>query len=221
MLEDAVASHRSWFGRGREQVDLDGVTLFLGEGVAVLAFPDSTGDLETAVHIAGNAGVREIGCWSLLPDEVLGRRLSELGFQDGWQPHWMGLDPRRAVGGPEHEVEETLHCSRELPYASAEHESVLGGDVHHFVARDGATVAGHVVLDVNGAVAGIYDMGVLPGARRRGLGRSLTLAVVSRARAAGCASLTLNATGEGEPLYRTVGFESLGLGMTWWLFPRV
>ena len=136
MLADAASSHRSWFGRGRERVDLDGVTLFLGEHDAVLAFPDSTGDLETAVGIARDAGAREIGCWSLLPDEALGRRLLQLGFQDGWQPHWMGLDPRRAEREPEREVEETTHCSRELPYASAEHESVLGGDVHHFVVRD-------------------------------------------------------------------------------------
>ena len=220
MLADAASSHRSWFGRCREQVDLDGVTVFLGERAAVLAFPDSTGDLDAAVRVAREAGVREIGCWSLHPDEVLGRRLLELGFQDGWQPHWMGLDPSRGVGEPEHEVEETTHCSRDLPYASAEHESVLGGDVHHFVVRDGATIVGHVVLDVDGAVGGIYDMGVLPSARRGGLGRALTLAALARARVAGCASVTLNATGEGEPLYRSVGFESLGLGMTWWLFPR-
>jgi ribosomal protein S18 acetylase RimI-like enzyme len=154
------------------------------------------------------------------PGQALGRRLQELGFQDGWHPHWMWLDPRRGAGEPEHEVEETTRCSRELPYASAEHESVLGGDVHHFVVRDGAAVAGHVVLDVSGTVAGIYDMGVQPSARRRGLGRALTLAALARARAAGCASVTLNATGEGEQLYRSVGFESLGLGMTWWLFPR-
>ena len=69
-------------------------------------------------------------------------------------------------------------------------------------------------------IGGIYDMGVLPDARRRGFGRALTLAALARARTLGCTSVTLNATGAGEPLYRSVGFESLGLGMTWWLFPR-
>jgi hypothetical protein len=29
----------------------------------------------------------------------------------------------------------------------------------------------------------------------------------------------LNATGEGEPLYRAAGFASLGLGRTWWRHP--
>jgi hypothetical protein len=28
---------------------------------------------------------------------------------------------------------------------------------------------------------------------------------------------TLNATGEGELLYRALGFRSLGHGQTWWL----
>jgi ribosomal protein S18 acetylase RimI-like enzyme len=76
------------------------------------------------------------------------------------------------------------------------------------------------VLNVDGDSAGLYDMGVLPRARRRGYGRALTLAALAHARDLGCASVTLNATAEGELLYRSVGFSSLGLGMTWWLFPR-
>ena len=52
------------------------------------------------------------------------------------------------------------------------------------------------------------------------MGTALTLAAIVAAHELGCSSLTLNATGEGEPLYRSVGFESLGHGMTWWLFPR-
>jgi ribosomal protein S18 acetylase RimI-like enzyme len=58
---------------------------------------------------------------------------------------------------------------------------------------------------------------VLPAYRRRGLGRSLTLAVCRAAGKAGARVATLNATGEGELLYRAVGFRSLGLGKTWWL----
>jgi ribosomal protein S18 acetylase RimI-like enzyme len=132
----------------------------------------------------------------------------------------MGIEARNVVAVPTREVEETMLCSSDLPYASDEHNAALGGDVHHFVVRDGATITGHVVLDVAGAVGGIYDMGVLPNARRRGFGRALTLTALERARRAGCTSVTLNATGEGEPLYRSAGFESVGHGMTWWLFPR-
>jgi GNAT superfamily N-acetyltransferase len=65
--------------------------------------------------------------------------------------------------------------------------------------------------------AGVYDVDVLARYRRRGLGRALTLAVCRAAAAAGARVATLNATGEGELLYRALGFRSLGLGQTWWL----
>ena len=185
----------------------------------MLAFPRATADLAGAVRLAREAGAREVGCWSLRPDDELGARLLELGFQDGWQPHWMGLDAAGGFDAPRADAEETAQCSPELPYASAWHESVLGGDVHHFVVRDASALVGHAVLNVDGTTGGIYDMGVLPASRRRGHGRALVLAALSRARARHCATVTLNATAEGEPLYRSVGFESLGLGMTWWLFP--
>jgi hypothetical protein len=65
--------------------------------------------------------------------------------------------------------------------------------------------------------AGIYDVDVVPSQRRRGLGRALTLAVCRAAARAGARVATLNATGEGELLYRALDFRSLGLGPTWWI----
>jgi ribosomal protein S18 acetylase RimI-like enzyme len=59
-------------------------------------------------------------------------------------------------------------------------------------------------------------MGVAPGARRRGVGDALTRAVCALGREAGCAVATLNATSEGELLYRTHGFRSVGVAQTWW-----
>lgn len=184
----------------------------------MLAFPEPGADLDGAVALAREAGVREAGCWALEPDDELGARLTALGFQDGWQPHWMGIDPRELREEPAHAVAESSECSRELPYGSDAHANA-GGDVHHFVAHEDATLVGHTVLNIDGESAGLYDMGVLPDARRRGYGRALTIAALARARDLGCASVTLNATAEGELLYRSVGFRSLGLGMTWWLFP--
>jgi ribosomal protein S18 acetylase RimI-like enzyme len=65
-------------------------------------------------------------------------------------------------------------------------------------------------------VAGIYDMGVAAHERRRGVGRALTAAALDLGRAAGCSFATLNATPEGELLYRRLGFRSVGLAQTWW-----
>ena len=220
MLADAVTNHLSWFGRGRERTDLGGVTLFLGGGTAVIAFPEGDAVLQDAVERARRAGVAEISCWAVEPDDDLGERLHALGFQDGWQPHWMGIDPRTRGEPPAHLVERTPDCEPELPYASPQHRHVLGGDVHHLVARQGGMIVGHAVLNVDGETGGVYDMGVLPSARRQGFGLALTLGALDCARDAGCTSVTLNATGEGEPVYRRAGLSSLGLGMTWWLFPR-
>jgi Acetyltransferase (GNAT) family len=171
MLSDAARNHLSWFARGRELVELDAVRVFLGDGDAVLAFPEADGDLADAVRLARESGAREISCWALLPDVDLGERLSALGLQDGWQPHWMGVDPTSQREEPAHAVEETTTCSRVLDYWSGRHESVLGGDVHHFVVRSDDTIVGHAVLNVAGETGGIYDMAVARSFRRRGYGR--------------------------------------------------
>jgi ribosomal protein S18 acetylase RimI-like enzyme len=194
--------------------------VFLGDGDGMLAFPRSDGDLSTAVRLALESGVAEVGCWALAPDEELGRRLAALGFHDGWQPHWMGVDP--VPSDPtDRPVSETAECDRALPYASPSHEAALGlEDVHHFVVREGTAVVGHAVLNVVGDSGGIYDMGVAAPARRRGHGRALVLEALAHAADLGCRSVTLNATADGELLYQSVGFESLGKGMTWWLSPR-
>jgi len=216
VLRDVERNHRSWLARGCETVELDGVTLCLGTTNATLVFPRSDADLEKAVQTAVERGVSEVGCWGLAPDERLGRRLLALGFQDGWQPHWMGIEPADRPE-PADAAEESGECSTALPYG---HDSAPADVARHFVARERGALVGHAVLHVEGETGGLYDMGVAPAARRRGHGTRLTLAVVAAAHEIGCTSVTLNATGEGEPLYRGVGFTSLGHGMTWWLFPR-
>ena len=217
---DPARSHRSWFGGNRERVELDGVDVFLGGSDATLAFPAPGVDLSGAVRLAVQRGVSEVGCWALAPDAELGGQLHGLGFQDGWAPHWMGIDPRPLVDLPAELVEETSKCADGPPYGWAGHGAVAGEGVHHFVVREQGGIVGHAVLDVDGERGGIYDMGVVPEARRRGHATALTLAALGRAREAGCTGVTLNATGEGEHVYRRAGFESLGRGMTWWLFPR-
>lgn len=217
MLADVERNHRSWFARGRKAIEVDGVTVYLGEANATLGFPRPDADLETAVRAAVERGVSEVGCWALSPDERLGARLLALGFQGGWRPHWMGIEPVRRMELPEHAAEESDECSAALPYG---HDPAPSDVARHFVAHEHDALVGHVVLHVEGDSGGIYDMGVASRARRRGHGTALTRAAVTAAQELGCSSVTLNATGEGEPLYRSVGFTSLGYGMTWWLFPR-
>ena len=107
--------------------------------------------------------MREASCWALAPDDDLGGRLHTLGFQDGWAPHWMGIDPRDAAPPPDSVVEETTECADTVPYASGEHRRVLGGDVRHFVVRDEGIIVGHAVLDVEGESAESTTWASCPG----------------------------------------------------------
>jgi ribosomal protein S18 acetylase RimI-like enzyme len=88
------------------------------------------------------------------------------------------------------------------------------------VFRRSGRVLGEVTVNVDDGQAGLFDMGVVAAARRRGIGLELARAACSLSAGRGCRLVTLNATGEGEPVYRRAGFRSVGFGMTWWLFPR-
>ena len=159
-------------------------------------------------------------------------RLLALGFEEGWQAHWMAieLDRLRPAGVPHGVVVAEAGegwTPTTLPYDGVESTSarhVLARArprrVWHVGAwRDGRPVA-HAVVSVTAGrlgVAGLYDVGVERAERRRGIGRAVTLAALGVARSLGCGVATLNATPEGEALYRAMGFRSVGVAQTWWL----
>jgi hypothetical protein len=90
--------------------------------------------------------------------------------------------------------------------------------IWHFVAWLAGEPVGHSTLFLTTGplgVAGIYGVGVVPGARNRGIGKAVTAAACRHARSLGCRHALLNATG--ERMYRQLGFERIGYGLTWWL----
>jgi ribosomal protein S18 acetylase RimI-like enzyme len=219
LIRAAAANHRSWFrrlarARGGGRVErAGGVDLIVDGRSATIAFPRSR-RVGAAVARIRELGLHDAACWTERPDRDLGTRLVARGFGWGWQPHWMALDLARV---PEPDPRHTVVSGHvaipgAVPY---------GGDpdappaVHVTVSIDGV-VAGHAAVNPWRGVAGIYSMGVDPAHRRNGIGRALTIAACRIAAEQGCTHATLNATGEGELLYRAVGFESLGWGQTWW-----
>jgi hypothetical protein len=188
-----------------------------------IAFPGprarSAGRIDEVLRRARELGVEGLSCWSLDEDAALEALLVERGFEVGWQPHWMAVALDRL---PAEESEFQIVTFRPgpgdrlLPYTSSNPDPVR---TRHLAVRDGERTIGHVMINPWRGSAGIYNMGVVEGRRREGIGRALTLAACRLGREAGCTHALLNATPEGEMLYRTVGFESLGWGRTWWLHP--
>jgi ribosomal protein S18 acetylase RimI-like enzyme len=83
-------------------------------------------------------------------------------------------------------------------------------DFHAAVAcLDGKQVAAAIAYD-HGGDCGIYNVGTMPHARRRGLGTALTARLLHDARQRGCTTASLQATEMAERLYAAVGFRDLG-----------
>ena len=84
------------------------------------------------------------------------------------------------------------------------------GAFHLLAARiDGEMVAAALAYDF-GDDCGIYNVGTVEKARRRGLGTALTAAQVYDARDRGCRTASLQSTQMAERVYAAVGFRDLG-----------
>jgi GNAT superfamily N-acetyltransferase len=244
LVRAAAANQTEWMLRTAEAAGgavhrERGASWALSSAGAVLAFPQLSyerlvGLLPQFLSAARRSAAREASCWSLLPTEPdeLGKELLAAGFGEGWQAHWMAIEIASRAGGATPEGVEVglapaTWKAAALPWdgegIAAVRSRLANANprrVWHVGAwRDGRPV-GHALLNITTGrlgVAGIYDMGVAEGERRRGIGRALTTSALQLAGAHGCAAATLNATPDGEPLYSALGFSSVGVAQTWWL----
>ena len=219
-----VTNHRSWFRRraiaaGQRIERVGQVELPIGARSALVTWQGAVSHVDRFVSRVRALGFDELGVAALDADPVLGTRFVANGFGWGWQPHWMGADLASLPDDPpRHPI---VHLPDDIVGVDVPHplRGPLPRSAVHLGVMRGSTVVGHVAMNPWRGTAGIYAMGVVPSARRQGIGRSLLLGALHEARARGCGQSILNATEMGEPLYRSVGFISLGRGQTWWLQP--
>jgi GNAT superfamily N-acetyltransferase len=183
-----------------------------------------------------NGPQSSIGVWATLPTRPrdLGARLLARGFEWGWQPRWMALN--LADTRLDFTVPERLHIAvtddpdwpdcqvSDLPFFQPADRSKLRcmsaqkpRRTWLFAASLEGQVVGQAVLFLTTGrygVAGIYNVGVVPSARRQGIGRAVTAAACQYGRALGAQHALLNAA---THIYDRLGFETLGLGQSWWL----
>ncbi len=191
-----------------------------------------------------------IGCWTGgRPTRALGAALLARGFDWAWEPHWMAL--RLEDLPPQSEMPHGLEIvvdppaslwdanphpyygqsSPELSRAKAQLLTMAhstAGSTRHSVRRVRHTVAlkkgkpvGAAVTYRVGNVIGLFDVGVLPSERNRGIGTIVTSFALHTAHKDGASRSILNATPLGEFVYRKLGFQSLGRGQTYWLHQDV
>ncbi len=177
-----------------------------------------------------------VGCWSLAPAQPadLGIRLLARGFQPGWQPCWMALDLQRLP--EDYTVPAGLQITADnntsiagisgMPYG--DDNGYMSGPLlqafpekaQRFIAVLNHTIVGQTCLFLTAGPlgnAGIYNVGVLPAYRKRGIGKALVHAACAYAREKGYTYATLNANDMGRPVYLQLGFRIIGYGLTWWL----
>ncbi|MGH3082105.1 MAG: GNAT family N-acetyltransferase [Gaiellaceae bacterium] len=77
----------------------------------------------------------------------------------------------------------------------------------HWVATIDGEPAGVGISHTGGGAVGLYGIGTLPAARRRGIGSALTLVPMLAARDEGFHAAILHATPDGERLYLHLGFR--------------
>jgi GNAT superfamily N-acetyltransferase len=178
-----------------------------------LGATDRAGALDAmeAVYVA--AGVTRFAAWVHESDEPMRAKLERRGYTLDITTRAMGLAlddirvPRPAIPLGPAEWSEYLRMDGLPPdfLSDADHASF-----HLLAARvDGEMVAAALAYDF-GDDCGIYNVGTVEKARRRGLGTALTAAQAYDARARGCRTASLQSTPMAERVYSAIGFRDLG-----------
>jgi GNAT superfamily N-acetyltransferase len=150
---------------------------------------------------------------ALHEDVAMSARLTiERVSDDATLRTWM-LTLRATDGLPASTREPDLALQRPASFA-------VDDEYRLYLARlDGAPV-GTAAAQIGAGVVGLYCVGVIPGARRQGIGAAVTLAALHEARGQGYHFGVLGASEVGESVYRRLGFKRYCLLQMYELLPE-
>jgi GNAT superfamily N-acetyltransferase len=123
----------------------------------------------------------------------------ELVRDDDTYEHWMTTGLQAFAFG-DHDQEVLRPFFRKLGYAAPLFQ--YAGSLH-------GTMIGTATRLMADGIAGIYNVGTLPEARRKGIGAAMTLAALTQARARGYQRAILAASEMGYPVYEQLGFRTV------------
>jgi ribosomal protein S18 acetylase RimI-like enzyme len=157
------------------------------------------------------AGVASYAAWVHETDDDLRADLEDRGFRlDTWT---------RAMGARLDELDHTAVDARVVVADLRSHLRTIGlpdllagadpGAFHAVVAPGPDPVSTALAFDLDGD-CGIFNVGTAEAARRRGLGRAVTAALVNGAIERGCRTASLQSTPMAQGVYAALGFRDLG-----------
>ncbi len=88
-----------------------------------------------------------------------------------------------------------------------------------FIGTMGGRPVGTSMVYTEAEACGLFYVGVLPRARRRGVGAALTWAALEEGSDRSCKTATLLATGAGQVVYQRLGFDVYGRGRVYGTAP--
>jgi ribosomal protein S18 acetylase RimI-like enzyme len=177
---------------------------------ALLERADAIGAMEDAY---AGAGVKRFAAWVHDSDAALAGELERRGYvlDTSTRVMAMSLDE---LSAPRPELEAgAVGWAEHLRMFGLPPDLLAGADLSAFrvvaARRDGENVAGAIALDHRGD-CGIYNVGTLEPARRRGLATALMALMLHDAVARGCSTASVQSTPMAEGVYAAVGFRDLG-----------
>jgi GNAT superfamily N-acetyltransferase len=168
-------------------------------------------DMVEAIYAA--AGVDRFAAWVHETDEPMRRDLARRGYALDTTTRAMGMSLDHVSAARPTILLQPADWAEYLRSEGLSPDFLKGADhaaFHVLVARlDGEIVSAALAYDFRGD-CGIYNVGTVTTARRRGLGTALTAAQLYHARDRGCRTASLQSTPMAEHLYAALGFRDLG-----------